>query len=167
MDGAAQRKKMPHVQGEDMGHVETSPLGLIRSHTCPPAHPPGPRMKPSCGVTGRRFFHQEGYRHVQAAFLSCTKGHSFRVMREGQAVGKGGDNGLGTFCAGQGGRPQAILPAGALVERGSGSHPGHGLRPPPDPWGPLWRHVCLCSPHGGGLPLEPLQLPHLQGFLFP
>lgn len=67
-------------------------------------------------------------------FLSSTKGHSFRVMREGQAAGKGGDTGLGT-SAEQGGRPRAILPAVCLPSRALDHTLGMGSAQQ-DPWGP-------------------------------
>ena len=93
---------------------------------------------------------------MQVAFLSCTKGHSFQVMREGQHWKKEVTLALAPF-AGQGGRPQGILPAGGPPKRGCGPHPGHRLRPPPRPWrppseetatqrfsnGPIWNNSSL------------------------
>lgn len=54
---------------------------------------------------------------MQAAFLSCTKGHSFQVMREGQQWKKEVTLALAP-SAGRGRRPQGILPGGGPAKQG-------------------------------------------------
>lgn len=69
---------------------------------------------------------------MQVAFLSCTKGHSFQVMREERQWKKEVTLALAP-SAGPGGRPRGILPAGEPAKQGCGPHPRHRLRPPPPP----------------------------------
>lgn len=116
-----------------MGDAETSPLRLIHLSVCSPAHLPAHWAKAKAFLWGHvlAFLSLGGLKARGGRFPFMYKGPLIRVMREGRAAGKGGDTGLGA-SAGQGGRPQAILPAGRLAKPDSGPYPGHGLRPPLD-----------------------------------